>query len=1269
MAEGGGLLDQDQLSCPICLDVLKDPVTIPCGHSFCIGCIKGCWDQDDHTGVYSCPQCRQTFTPRPVLGRNIMLAEVVEKLKKTGLQVAPPSHCYAGPGDVECDFCTGRKRKAVKSCLACLASYCETHLQPHYDFPALKRHNLVKATGNLQEKICSHHDKLLEVYCRTDQQCICYLCTMDEHKGHDTVSAAAERTEKQKQLGETQSNFQQRIQEREKELQDVRQAVQSLKRSAQAAAEDSERIFTELIRSIERRRSEVKELIRDQEKAEVSRAEGLLEQLEKEIAELRRRDAELEQFSHTEDHIQFLQSCQSLCAPPGPGDFPSITVSPHVSFEAVRKSVSELKERLEDVFTVELIKVSGEAKEVNILEPKTREDFLQYACQLTLNPNTAHQRLRLSEGNREVTRVKEIQSYPDHPERFEHTSQVLCREGLSGRCYWEAEWSGDMVEIAVTYKEISRKGTGDDSDLGSNNKSWALRRNGAGYSFYHNIKRTEIPVPPSSRIGVYLDHRAGTLSFYSVSDTMTLLHRVQTTFTQPLYPGFWVRNVGISVKLCDLTPCSSSRAPPSRVASISVHGTSHWISVASGLVWDPSPLGPSLWELPMGQPLQQETEESKTPPYPPILTAFYRGTIESVLTSCLTTWYGNCSVSDRKSLQRIVRAAERIIGVPLPSIQDIYTKRCTGKARSTAEDPSHPSHAHFTPLPSGKSFRETKLNSVSASSKMAEGGGLLDQDQLSCAICLDLLKDPVTIPCGHSFCMGCIKGCWDQDDHTGVHSCPQCRETFIPRPVLRKSTMLAEVVEKLKKTGLQAGPPAHCYAGPGDVACDVCTGRKRKAVKSCLACLASYCETHLQPHYESSAFKKHKLVKATGNLQEKICSHHDKLLEVYCRTDQQCICLLCVMDEHSGHKTVSAAAERTEKQKQLGATQREFQQRIQEREKELQDLRQTVQSLKRSAQAAVEDSERIFTELIRSIERRRSEVKELIRDQEKAEVSWAEGLLERLEQEIAELRRRDAELEQFSHTEDHIQFLQSCESLCAPVGPEDLPSIAVSPHVSFEAVRKSVSELKERLEDVFTMELIKVPGKAKEVNILEPKTRDDFLQYACQLTLDPNTAHQCLRLSEGNREVTYVGEIQSYPDHPERFEDFAQVLCREGLSGRCYWEAEWSGGEVEIAVSYKEISRKGEGHDCVLGGNNKSWSLRRNALYCFWHNNEETGIPVPPPSRIGVYLDHRAGTLSFYSVSDTMTLLHRVQTTFTQPLYPGFWVYTSGSSVQLCDLK
>ncbi|XP_052368877.1 E3 ubiquitin/ISG15 ligase TRIM25-like [Oncorhynchus keta] len=399
---------------------------------------------------------------------------------------------------------------------------------------------------------------------------------------------------------------------------------------------------------------------------------------------------------------------------------------------------------------------------------------------------------------------------------------------------------------------------------------------------------------------------------------------------------------------------------------------------------------------------------------------------------------------------------------------------------------------------------------------MAQQGVLLDQDQFCCSVCLDLLKEPVTIPCGHSYCRICIEGSWDQDDLKGVYSCPQCRETFTPWPNLRKNNMLAEIVEKLRNTGLQAAPPpALCYAGPGDVVCDFCTGtRKQKALMSCLVCLASYCETHLQPHYESPAFKKHKLVKATAQLQEKICSHHDKLLEVYCRTDQQCICLLCVMDEHKGHDTVSAAAERTEKQRQLGMSQQKVQQRFQEREKELNELQQAVESFKRSAQSAVEVSDQIFTELIRSIERSSSEVKELIRAQEKAQVSQAEGLLEQLKQEIAELRKRSTELEQLSHTEDHIHFLQSYQSLSSISVSSDLPSIVVRPLQYFGDVSKTVSELREKLEDFLKGEWTKISTTVNIVDVVlppEPKTREQLLQCDEDLILKLHKESQGLQ--------------------------------------------------------------------------------------------------------------------------------------------------------------
>ncbi|XP_060769878.1 tripartite motif-containing protein 16-like [Neoarius graeffei] len=557
MAEASISVDQlsvDQFLCPVCLDLLKDPVTIPCGHSFCKVCINDCWDQDDKSGVYRCPQCRDTFTLRPVLRRNNMLSEVVEKLKKTEVQAASPAHCYAGPGDVECDFCTGRKHKAVKSCLMCLASFCETHLKPHSEVPALKKHKLVEASGNLQEMICSQHDKVLEIYCRTDQSFICYLCTMHEHRGHDTVAAAAERTEKQSELKEEQMKSQQRIQEKQKKVQELKQAVNTIKLSAQTAVEDSERIFTELISSMEKKRWEVTELIRDQEKAELSRAERLLEQLEQEIADLQRRVTELEQLSHTHDHIHFLQSFQSLCVSSGREDSPSITVNQHLSFDGVRKSLSDLKKRLEEFCQEEFIKVPEHAAAVQMIlpsEPKSR-DFLHYFCDLTLDPNTVNYHLILSEKNRAVTSSKRKQPYSDHPERFDYWLQVLCRERVCGRCYWEVEWSAKgYVEISVSYKDIRRKGQGKECWFGRNNQSWSLQCSSSSLFFYHNNIETDLRVPSPSRIGVYVDHSAGTLSFYSVSDTMKLLHRVHTTFTQTLYAGFWLPFYGSTVRLCD----------------------------------------------------------------------------------------------------------------------------------------------------------------------------------------------------------------------------------------------------------------------------------------------------------------------------------------------------------------------------------------------------------------------------------------------------------------------------------------------------------------------------------------------------------------------------------------------------------------------------------------------------------------------------------------------------------------------------------------------
>ncbi|KAL0992681.1 hypothetical protein UPYG_G00096670, partial [Umbra pygmaea] len=178
-------------------------------------------------------------------------------------------------------------------------------------------------------------------------------------------------------------------------------------------------------------------------------------------------------------------------------------------------------------------------------------------------------------------------------------------------------------------------------------------------------------------------------------------------------------------------------------------------------------------------------------------------------------------------------------------------------------------------------------------------------------------------------------------------------------------------------------------------------------------------------------------------------------------------------------------------------------------------------------------------------------------------------------------------------------------------------------------------------------------------------------KYACYLTLDPNTTQSILFLSEENKKVTWSEEDQPYPDHPERFEDWKQVLCREGLTGRCYWEVEWTGEDAGIAVTYKGINRRGGGYDSQLGYNDKSWSLFcYDNSYSACHNNNRTVLLVTSVDshRVGVYLDWPAGTLSFYRVSsDTLTHLYTFNTTFTEPLYPGF-KGNPHSSVSLCPV-
>uniref|UniRef100_A0A671QPT8 E3 ubiquitin/ISG15 ligase TRIM25-like n=1 Tax=Sinocyclocheilus anshuiensis TaxID=1608454 RepID=A0A671QPT8_9TELE len=543
--------DQNLFNCPICLHLLNNPVTTICGHSFCMDCLNEFWDRDNQKGVYSCPQCRQTFSPRPALSKNTVLAEVVERMKREAPESGTdsPVLSFAVSGDMECDICTETKQKAIKSCLTCLASYCESHIQSHYASPALKWHKLVNASPHLLDQICSQHHKLLELYCCKDQQLICMQCALINHQNHSMTSPAAERQKIQVQLKENQDGLQKEMHQREMKVQEFREAVDTHK----TAVEHSEKMFSELISSMEKSRAEITKMFRAQEKAEVSGVEKIMLALEQEISDLKKRHDELGQLSLIEDDIYVIQNfssfsryhCSALC---------NTSVSQRLKFEEIEKVISELKSQLDDLCEQDIVRISekGERsfKDVYVFnftvfffylpsQPKTREEFL--ICKLPCNCIQMCPTLHSLKDNKFVLKCKN--GYMGNGDY----SRGLCKEKLSGRCYFEVQWEGAGCSIAFSYDYSTSSFV-----FGSNKISWKCDFTKSNICVQHNWRQTNISLV--SKIGVFLDHEAGTVSFYSVSDQMTLLHRIQTTFASPLYPGFSFQNLEnkSSVTICDL---------------------------------------------------------------------------------------------------------------------------------------------------------------------------------------------------------------------------------------------------------------------------------------------------------------------------------------------------------------------------------------------------------------------------------------------------------------------------------------------------------------------------------------------------------------------------------------------------------------------------------------------------------------------------------------------------------------------------------------------
>lgn len=589
------------------------------------------------------------------------------------------------------------------------------------------------------------------------------------------------------------------------------------------------------------------------------------------------------------------------------------------------------------------------------------------------------------------------------------------------------------------------------------------------------------------------------------------------------------------------------------------------------------------------------------------------------------------------------------------------------------------------------------------------------QQQNLCHVCSGKLSEGEPAACGHSICGSCLgdksKGCpqcpvkpgspkqnGTADAHVNKNGEEQSQEsTTAEETEIQKDLNQSEDPKKPEEDKKEAEPQTEEGPkedqdkeeplGPDDVVCDSCIESPRRALKSCLTCLVSYCEAHLRPHLENPKFQNHRLVDPLRDIERRTCESHKWPLDLFCSTDSCCICQDCVNEDHKGHNTVSVVDARNQIENELREKQNEMMKTMTAAENAINKLQLNTVSIEQSVKDVRAVIESQFEELQAVVERAKKEVTEILEGEEKQALQQAEGIRVHLEQRCTDLKKTQVQMEKISKNKNDVDFLQEYAEWKKEATDISLPGVYIGlmdclNHFSRVIVDSTqelcallvssyIGKVKEtcKSDKVGIKTTVKAIVAAKHIKSLpDPVTRADFLKYAAQVSFDPATAHKFLRLTEDNKKVTNTSPWQHpYPDVPERFENCRQVLAAESFyMGRHYFEADIQGESTHVGLTYKSIDRKGNESNSCITGNSFSWCLQWNGRnFSTWHCDVETPLNVEMFSRIGVYVDYTQGLLAFYGVGETMTLIHKYQTEFLEPLYPAVWLPKKENNVLL----
>ncbi|XP_076000442.1 E3 ubiquitin-protein ligase TRIM21-like [Genypterus blacodes] len=516
-------VSEDQILCSICLDVFNDPVTTPCGHNFCNTCISQYWSSKVQC---VCPLCKEVFSERPELKVNTVISEIAAEFTQStkNKTSSNPEQPAAKPAEVQCDYCTGTKVKAIKSCLKCEASYCVFHLEPHLTAPRLKLHQLIKPMDNLKERMCKKHNKPLELFCKTDLTCVCSLCPILGHKNHEFVPLQEEYEEQKAELGKTVAEIQQKIQQRQLKIQMIEQSTKLSREAADREKAHGDQAFTTLREHVEKSQTDFIRTVEEQEKSTEKLADGFIKELQQEISELKGSAAEREQLSHSEDHLHLIQSFPAISIVPPTKDWTKVRVHQRSYEGSVVKAMAPLGETISKA--VKMLLKKAELKRVQ-----------HFAVDVTLNPETAHPELILSDDGKQVHHGNDRKKLPYSPKRFDRYINVVGKQSSSsGKFYFEVQVEGKTDWAVGMAKE-------------SVNKMGGTLRPQEGYwtVMLKNINEYKACAGPSihlklmskpKKVGVFVDYEEGVITFYDVDTAALIFSFTGCAFTHNLLPYF-----------------------------------------------------------------------------------------------------------------------------------------------------------------------------------------------------------------------------------------------------------------------------------------------------------------------------------------------------------------------------------------------------------------------------------------------------------------------------------------------------------------------------------------------------------------------------------------------------------------------------------------------------------------------------------------------------------------------------------------------------------